>query len=315
MKNYFEGWYFKIVDETKDNSYAIIPGISFGKTLESSHSFIQILRGRDALSTYHEFGIDEFSYTRDDFQIQIGTNKFSLSGLYLNIQNNGIKNSADLEFDGIIPWPVTRLSPGAMGPFRFLPRIQCLHGILSFNHEIKGHAKFYNEHLDFSGGKGYIEKDWGKEFPSVWIWMQSNHFEDSTLSFTSSIATIPFLRRKFIGFLIGLLYDGKVYRFTTYNRAKISNIIVSNRRVSFEVSNKTHLIEISAKRSKGGSLQSPIDGLMTGRIHESLTAEIHLKIYEKQKNTKKLVFEDTGTNAGLEVVGDIDNLGATIDNS
>ncbi|MEZ4893124.1 MAG: tocopherol cyclase family protein [Saprospiraceae bacterium] len=32
------------------------------------------------------------------------------------------------------------------------------------------------EELDFTGGKGYMEKDWGRSFPSAYFWMQTNHF-------------------------------------------------------------------------------------------------------------------------------------------
>ncbi|WP_243392439.1 MULTISPECIES: tocopherol cyclase family protein [unclassified Mesotoga] len=31
--------------------------------------------------------------------------------------------------------------------------------------------------IDLTGGKGYIEKDWGRSLPDAWIWMQSNNFD------------------------------------------------------------------------------------------------------------------------------------------
>ncbi len=30
-KNYFEGWYYKLIDSSQNNVWAIIPGISYGK--------------------------------------------------------------------------------------------------------------------------------------------------------------------------------------------------------------------------------------------------------------------------------------------
>ena len=38
---YFEGWYFKLVDNKEDNIYAIIPGVSILNNKEKSHAFIQ----------------------------------------------------------------------------------------------------------------------------------------------------------------------------------------------------------------------------------------------------------------------------------
>jgi hypothetical protein len=196
-----------------------------------------------------------------------------------------------------------------MGPFRFIPKMQTLHGILSFNHEIQGRVSLNERVIDFSSGRGYIEKDWGREFPSTWIWMQSNHFDQPHISFTASIAKIPWMKRSFTGFLIGLLYDGKVHRFTTYTRAKISSPQVSEKEVTFSVQDKRFMIEVIAQRSHGASLRSPVEGLMTGRIIESLDSCITLKFYKRTNGKMELIFEDTGRNAGLEVVGDLSEIG------
>jgi hypothetical protein len=140
--------------------------------------------------------------------------------------------------------------------------------------------------------------------------MQSNHFEELGISFSSSIANIPWMKRSFTGFLIGFLYEGTVHRFTTYTRAKLSTPIVSDDTVTFTVQDKKAMIEVQASRAPGASLRSPVEGLMTGRITESLDSSIHLKFYSTAKNHNDLIFEGTGRNAGLEVVGDLSDIGA-----
>jgi hypothetical protein len=40
MKNFFEGWYFKLVSPDQTEVFAFIPGIAFGKKSEHSHSFL-----------------------------------------------------------------------------------------------------------------------------------------------------------------------------------------------------------------------------------------------------------------------------------
>lgn len=308
--NHFEGWYFKLVDSSEENAVAVIPGVSYGSDKNESHSFVQVLDGRNSQSHYYRFSIDEFSSSTQEFEISIGDNKFSLSGLILNLKGKECSIQGELRLGSMIPWPVRRLSPGAMGLFRFIPRLQCLHGILGFDHEVQGGLSFDGRNIDFSNGRGYIEKDWGREFPSAWIWMQSNHFDERGVSFTSSIASIPFGRSKFTGLLAGLLYDGKIYQFTTYTRAKLSKPEISKNRVVFNIQSKRHLIEVEAKRAQGASLRSPVDGLMTGRIIESLDSSIHLRFYEKKHASKELLFEGVGRNAGLEIVGDLDEIGA-----
>ncbi|MHA3964598.1 MAG: tocopherol cyclase family protein, partial [Candidatus Thorarchaeota archaeon SMTZ1-45] len=220
--HHFEGWYYKMVDSTEENALAVIPGVSFGASKDDSHSFVQVLDGRNARSHYYKFSIDDFSSSSKDFDISIGRNSFSLDGISLSLEDTSGSVHGKLSFGRTIPWPVRRLSPGAMGPFRFVPRLQCLHGILGFDHEVQGSLAVDGHAIDFSDGRGYIEKDWGREFPSAWIWMQSNHFKEHGVSFSSSIASIPFGRGIFTGLLAGLLYNEKVYRFTTYTRAKFS---------------------------------------------------------------------------------------------
>jgi hypothetical protein len=308
--NQFEGWYFKQVDAPEENAIAVIPGVSFGMNEAESHCFVQVLDGRTRNAYYFPFPLEDFKSDKEHLRISIGDNEFRMDGIDLQLKDTRHEISGSLQFGESIPWPVSRFTPGAMGPFRFIPGMQCLHGILSFNHALQGNVTINNREMDFSGGRGYIEKDWGREFPSAWIWMQSNHFGEPGVSFTASIANIPWMKRSFTGFLIGLLYNKTVYRFTTYTRAKISTPMVSKDAVTYTVQDKNTMIEVFAQRAHGATLRSPIEGLMTGRIIESLDSSIQLRFFAKHKNRKELIFEGTGRNAGLEVVGNLSEIGA-----
>jgi hypothetical protein len=308
--NQFEGWYFKLVDAPEVNAIAVIPGVSFGPNDAESHCFVQVLDGRTRQPHYFSFPLEAFTSDDKQFRVCIQDNEFRMDGIELQLKDGKHEITGSLQFGERIPWPVSYFTPGAMGPFRFIPRMQCLHGILSFDHAIQGSLIIDNREIDFADGRGYIEKDWGREFPSAWIWMQSNHFDDPGISFTSSIANIPWLNRSFTGFLIGLLYDGTVHRFTTYNRAKVSTPLVSEDDVTFTVQNKKFFIEVQAQRASGASLRSPVEGLMTGRIIESLDSTIYLRFYSKEKSRKAMIFEGTGRNAGLEIVGNLADIGA-----
>ena len=310
MTRYFEGWYFKIVDSSEENAFAIIPGVSFGGIGEDSHSFIQLMNGRDASSEYHSYGIDDFWSSKSQFLVRVGNSQFSQHGIKLNLQSDAQEVRGVLRFRDIKPWPVSFFSPGAMGPFRFVPKMQTLHGIISFNHEIKGKLEIDGTDVDFTGGRGYIEKDFGREFPSAWIWMQSNHFDNAGVSFTSSIANIPWLGNSFAGYLIGLLFEGKIYRFTTYTGARISQPLVTKDSVTFSVVDRTHAIDVEARRAKSATLHSPVQGLMTGRIEESLDAKIAVKFYRGKGNTWEKKYEGVAASAGLEVMGDMEEINA-----
>jgi hypothetical protein len=308
MRNYFEGWYFKLVDQSEETIYAVIPGVSFSNGGEPNHSFIQVLNGQTAESQYHRFTVEDFRYSKMAFDISVGRNHFNADGISLDLQEDQNRIQGSLSFGDLIPWPVSLLSPGAMGVFQFIPRMECYHGILGFDHRIDGTLNIGKSEIDFTGGRGYIEKDWGAGFPEAWIWMQSNHFEETGVSFTSSIAKIPWLGSSFAGFLIGLLYDGTVYTFATYTGAQVTNLRVSENEVRFWVSDTTHGIMVRAARAQGGELRSPVLGEMSGRIIESLTAHIDIRFYRFEGNEARLLFSGTGRNAGLEVVGDTNEL-------
>ncbi len=70
----------------------------------------------------------------------------------------------EVEFSNQVPWRKKWYSPGIMGPFSFMPFMECYRGILSMDHSIKGSLTIDGEEIDFHNGRGYMEKDWGARF-------------------------------------------------------------------------------------------------------------------------------------------------------
>lgn len=300
-KKFFEGWYYKLVDKDSKNIMAFIPGISIDKMNNSSHSFIQIIMGNTCESYYLKFSSDEFQYSKKDFEINIGDNYFSDNNITLNINSESISIKGELEFYGLTPWPVKPLSPGIMGWYAFVPKMECYHGVVSLNHNINGSLNINNRKVSFCGGKGYIEKDWGRSFPKAWVWMQSNHFKDDGISLTASIAKIPWLTGEFTGFIIGLLYKEKLYRFATYTGAKLDELLVTENSAKIVVSDKKYILEIEGNKTNVGQLYSPKYGAMEGRVEESLQSIVNIKLFEIVGEKKKLVLDDRGLNTGMEI--------------
>ncbi|UTB32878.1 MAG: hypothetical protein NKF70_00940 [Methanobacterium sp. ERen5] len=307
-KEYFEGWYFKSVSKDEQTAYAIIVGVSITKIFEDSHAFIMLMDARNQVLHYFSYPMSSFWANNDKFEIKIAKNYFSLDHMVLDIEDGETRVKADMEFKNIVPWPVTRFSPGAMGFFAFIPFLECYHGVLSFNHSINGYVAINNDKIDFTSGKGYVEKDWGSSMPSSWIWMQTNHFDEEGISLFVSIAKIPWLGSYFTGYIFGLVYGGKIYKFTTYNRAKIEKLQVTDKDIEIKISNKKFILQINALRAEGVDLPAPKLGEMTSKVNESLRSKINIKLYRKEKNTNKLLYQGTGRNAGLEFVGNLEEL-------
>jgi hypothetical protein len=103
------------------------------------------------------------------------------------------------------------------------------------SHVLEGQLTIDGKSVDFGGGKGYIEKDWGKSFPREYVWMQSNHFINTGTSFMFSEAIIPFKVFHFNGLIISLIVQGQEYRFATYNGAKVTAKAIKSDSVIYEI--------------------------------------------------------------------------------
>ncbi|CAG8753600.1 202_t:CDS:2, partial [Cetraspora pellucida] len=225
----------------------------------------------------------------------------------------------------------------------------CNHGILSMNHRSNGNIELINEenedyfqNIIFENGHGYIEKDWGTNFPQSYIWAQTNNFmSDKGSSLLFSIADFPiispdnllnkisFLKKSFSnpGRLI-IFYHGSTnitYNFSTYTLSFVRefNIEMDNfsmQHINIHISNIQgfHLkINIKRKAGRGIPLRAPVKqlGKMILRVEESLDAEISVKLWRDNNDIESVIFHDKSINAGLEVVGDVTWLAKKYQNS
>lgn len=313
---YFEGWYFKLVNAAGDRRFAIIPGIFKHRRVEDSHAFVQVLDGVTGRSTYHRFPADAFQASGRLFDVRIGPNHFQSDRLSLTLDGEGQRITGDLRFDSVTPWPVGPLSSGVMGWYGFVPLMECYHGVLSFDHAIRGALAVDGERIDFTGGRGYIEKDWGKAFPRGYIWMQTNHFEQPGASLSASVALIPWVRTAFRGFIVGFWHDGTLYRFATYTGADVERLELTDTHVIWALSGETgprgakgrYRLAIEAERAEGGLLHAPDRDAMVARVVESLTAAVSVRLARLGPAGEREVFQGVGRHAGLELGGDLSTI-------
>jgi len=300
-RNYFEGWYFKVVNDNETKAFAFIPGIAISKNGEK-HAFIQVLDGKNLTARYHKFEHSSFIPDPDKFKIAVDNNIFSEHELQINLPSL----KANLQFSGNIPWPNRWYSPGIMGPYAFLPFMECYHGIVSMDHSISGQIEIDGEIIDFRNGRGYIEKDWGQSFPSAYIWLQSNHFSQPGIAVKVSVAKIPYLGYSFVGFIAGIWLNNQLIQFTTYNQSSLRKSLIDTEKVELVMQNSNYILEIFVRREASTALASPILGLMDGRIEESMNAFLEVNLIDRKSG--KSIFNDIGRNAGLEVAGKIQEI-------
>ena len=298
--NYFEGWYFKFVSKKEESSIAFIPGVSINK--KDPHSFIQVfISTKDSLKThYFKFPLSDFTYNKDEFKIDINDNHFEKDYVRIHLTDEQTTIAATFDLNSHTSIKTNLYQPNIMGPFAYLGFMECYHGIVSMRSVFSGELKV-NDHLTtFTNDVAYIEKDWGKSFPRKYIWLQSNHFKNEHTSFMFSYAIIPFKLFFFKGLIVNLIYNNKEYRFSTYNRSKITLESLDSMTSSFKLKKGSYTLEVTAKKEKDAMLVSPSNGQMINTIKEGLSGTISLKLYHK--NT--LLYEDLGKHAGIELMWD-----------
>jgi len=302
-KGYFEGWYLKLIDSTRTSVFALIPGVSIGKTKEESHAFVQLINAITGKTEYFRFAFEEFSADSKKFDVRIGGNHFWDGGVEVDLHNETTSLKASLRFEHIEKYPTTFFHPGIMGPFSFVPGMECYHGIVNIRHTIVGTMTYNGTTLDMTGGEGYIEKDWGKSFPQAWIWMQANHFAAQNASFMFSIARIPWLGTSFIGLISFLRTDDGFYRFATYNNSKVQSLKMQGDQIQATLKSPTHALSFTAAYARGGILKAPKNGMMLREIEESITAQVALALKDHRGN---VLFEDSSNRVGMEIAGVFD---------
>lgn len=276
MKDRFCGWYFKCQSDRQ--TLAVIPSIH---TVHGQRfSSIQLIA--DDASWHASFPGSLFR-THDTF-LSIGKNRFSPQGLHLDLRSPGLHAVGDLSFG-----PLTPLRYDIMGPFSFVPFLECRHRIYSIKHTVTGEIRINDIPYVFRRGAGYLEGDRGSSFPKEYVWTQCS-FPGGALML--SVADIPLGLCRFTGVISVILLQGREYRLATYLGAKAVKIEGGD--VTIRQGNMT----LSAKliEPSGHRLQAPVGGAMARTIHEHPSCRA---FYRLQKGNE-LLFQQEVSNASFE---------------
>lgn len=298
LKNYFEGWYYKYLSEDTKTSLVFIPGIS--TNLSDPHAFIQVYITSDSkTNTYYiRYPLKSFVHSKNEMIISIGKSVFKVDSLFVDINTNELDIQVHLKHYNLTRIKRNFLSPNIMGPFAFVPFMETKHGVISMLHEVSGSAILNKKVVSFNNSKGYLEKDWGKSFPSSYLWLQANYFNDVKSSFFCSYAKIPFLGFSFKGFICLLNYNQKEYRFATYNFSSFKILNYSQKAVELKIKKGKLTLLVRSSSSEFSKLPSPKNGMMSQKIKETLKGRLELELYKG----KKMIYSDRSENAGMELM-------------
>jgi hypothetical protein len=302
--NFFEGWYFKLVDPSQKYSYCFIPGITLSG---DKHSFIQILEGHTSCYKYIKYPAESFTFDPSSFHVNISNNSFCISEINVDLMFGSKHITGKLQLKDTKLWPGSVINPGSMGFYNYLSFMQCYSQVCSIDSNIVGSLIIGDTTIDFTGGKAYIEKNWGKAFPNSYIWSQCNNFNITDTALTCSIANIPLPISNFTGFLIGLYINGSFHKFTSINRSSLK-LDFSKNSISIATSNKSHHLRFVTYASPKSfmNLYAPRGNAMLPIAKESLQGDVSFELFDNSTNS--LLYHDRGYCCGLEFGGNYKTL-------
>ena len=268
MNNYFCGWYFKC--QNKEQTIALIPAVhSFNGKPSAS---LQIIGDNDYCNiplSYQRMQID-----KHEPHASYSPNYFSPQGIKLNLYTHNFSASGKLTFSNFTP-----IRYDIMGPFHFVPFMECRHNIFSMRHRVDGSLTINDHTYTFTNSLGYIEGDRGYSFPKQYLWSHC-FFADGSLML--SVAHIPLGPIQFTGIISVIMLGKKEYRLATYLGAKVLKI--KDREVVIRQGDLT--LTAALLDNSSFPLRAPVLGQMSRTIGENASC---LAYYHLTKGGKTLL--------------------------
>lgn len=251
MQDGFCGWYLKC--QSEEHTLAFIPAAHTSGGVSSSS--LQVITPTDRWNIPLPRGVLRWDRPR----AILGENRFSSSGIHLNLHTNSLTAVGELHFG--LPSPIRF---DIMGPFRYIPWMECRHRVFSMHHRVCGQVTISGTPYRFPNGVGYIEGDRGRSFPRHYLWTQCNFPHGSLML---SVADIPLGGVHFTGIIGIVQLPEREYRLATYLGAKVLHI--GGRQVTVRQGSFTFTAELL--EDQGHLLHAPSSGAMTRMIRENVS--------------------------------------------
>lgn len=272
-KEYFCGWYFKC--ESEDHTIAVIP--AYHMAGDAAFCSLQLVTEEGAY--YVTFPEDAFAKGRRSLSVKVGESVFSSRGLRLELHSPEAEAQGRLRFGRLRP-----IRYDIMGPFCLVPGMECRHSVFSMCHRVDGRITVNGREYLFRDGRGYIEGDRGRSFPSRYAWTQCNLPEGALMLSAADIPLGPF---HFTGIICVVVWRGKEYRLATYLGARA--VSIGNGRIVVRQGGLELTARLICKREQ--VLKAPAGGAMTRSIRESAACRASYRFRVKGRTVFDCVSE------------------------
>jgi len=276
MGDYFCGWYIKC-----QNDFQTVAFIAAYHIVNDQKSCsLQVITDNGAWNVTYPFE----AFHMDEKGVRIGPNTFTKQGCRLDVHTPDLSVAGTLKFGEFTP-----IAYDIMGPFKYVPFMECRHSVFSMKHRVDGRLVINGEAFAFDDGVCYIEGDRGFSFPKEYLWTQCCFDEGSLML---SVADIPFCGIHFTGVICAIHYRGREYRIATYLGAR--TVKIRDGEAVIRQGNKT--LTVKRLEDRGKPLAAPVGGDMKRTIRESAACKSYYCLQERGKT----IFEFTSSRAAFE---------------
>lgn len=238
-----------------------------------------------------------FRADEDRLCVQVGETCFHAQGAHIDINSRVCHIQGELFYAPFTLLERTCYAPSMMGPFAYLPFMECNHDVISLHHKVSGSLQMEGERISLKGATGYIEKDWGRSMPRRWLWFQCSQFPREA-SVMLSWALVPFLGTAFPGVIAVCHCGGRQFRLATYYGAKLTFDQAGEKRYGITLRQRHLQLSIQVDLNEGHPLLAPLQGNMCRTIMEYPACPCHVSLHDGNIP----LFDCDGTSAGFERV-------------
>lgn len=257
---YFEGWYIK--QRSGEQSIAFIPAYHIDRKGHASAS-LQIITAENSWNIVFSAAETEIYGGKTEFYARMGKCIFTERECWLQIHSKELQLQGRLNYDYH-----RRLKYDMMGPFQYVPGMQCRHFVCSLKHRVNGRLSLNGKEYNFRNGVGYMEGDKGISFPQKYVWTQYNN---CNICIMMAAASVPVLGYNFHGCIGVIWVKGKEYRLATYLGARV--IYSDNKKIVIRQWDLTLTAELLNENSH--ILHAPCEGEMHRIIHENIACKVN----------------------------------------
>jgi hypothetical protein len=276
MRDYFCGWYIKCQNDSQTVAFIV----AYHITDNVKSCSLQVITDGGAWNVDYPFA----DFHMDENGVTIGPNVFTKTFCRMDIRGNGLTLQGELTFGEFTP-----IAYDIMGPFKYVPLMQCRHSVFSMGHRVNGMLILNGKEVLFDNGDCYMEGDRGSSFPKSYLWTQCCFPQGSVML---SVADIPFCGLHFTGIISAIHYEGREYRLATYLGARLEKLGDGEAAIRQGRKNLT----VRRLEDKCYPLAAPEKGAMTRIIRESAACSVYCYF----RDGERTIFEFTSHRAAFE---------------